>query len=211
LFVAPVAAVGIDAVAGDDLAGVDAGDGDGGLIDEGQDADTGVVDADRGVVEGSGVSGRDAVGLGAGVVADAEGAGAWRGRGQGLGAARGRSGRLGGQEAFQRLVESFDLPLGLRMGRGAVLLFDPQDRQECLEGVAAADEPGGEREPVIVVTTSSPVTGRSGRMYWRAGGFVRAGSRAAAGTVRLCGAAGLSTRSFCTASAASPTGDGRFS
>lgn len=50
---------------------------------------------------------------------------------------------LGCEEAFEGLVEPFDLALGLGVPRGAVLLPDAEEGQEVFEGVAAAAEAGG--------------------------------------------------------------------
>lgn len=57
-----------------------------------------------------------------------------------------------GEPGFLGLVEAFDLPLGLRVVRGAVLLLDAEGLQGFLERVQAtfaAGEPGGEDHPII--------------------------------------------------------------
>lgn len=46
------------------------------------------------------------------------------------------------QPGLQGLVEPFDLPLGLGVAGVAVLLGDPEDREEVLEGVLSAAEAG---------------------------------------------------------------------
>lgn len=142
MFVSPVAAGGVDAVGRDNFPGVDAGDGDGGLVDEGEDADCAVGVADRGVVEASGVADRDPAALVDPVVAEAKHAErAWgcgqRFRGCAIGLAgglpvagavrtllvvvvpeviqlglqlvEGACSWLCAEEAFQGLVEAFDL------------------------------------------------------------------------------------------------------
>ncbi len=48
--VAPVAVVGVDRVGGEDFAGVEVDDGDGGFVDEGEDAFASVVGSDAEVV-----------------------------------------------------------------------------------------------------------------------------------------------------------------
>jgi hypothetical protein len=64
----------------------------------------------------------------------------------------GRGGRLGREPAFQGLMEPLDLPLGLRVCGGAVLLRDVEAGQEVLEPVRAADavrESGGVDQSVV--------------------------------------------------------------
>ena len=53
----------------------------------------------------------------------------------------GGGGGLGGEPALQGLVEAFDLALGLRMVRMAVVLRDAEVGDQVFEAVAAAGEP----------------------------------------------------------------------
>jgi hypothetical protein len=48
-----------------------------------------------------------------------------------------------GEPAFEGLVEPLDLALGLWVAGAAVLLGDPQGREQVLEGVLAAGESCG--------------------------------------------------------------------
>ena len=64
---------------------------------------------------------------------------------------RGRGG-VGGEPAFEGLVEAFDFAAGRRMVRSLVLLDDGEAVEEVFEPVAAAlaaGQSGGEHHPVI--------------------------------------------------------------
>jgi hypothetical protein len=67
----------------------------------------------------------------------------------GLEVGQGGGGGLSGQPAFLGLVESFDLALGLRVVRRAILLGDVQGGQEVFEGVLPAAEPRGVDAAVV--------------------------------------------------------------
>jgi len=62
---------------------------------------------------------------------------------------QGGSGGLRGEEAFQGLVEAFDLALGLRVAGGTVLLFHAEQGQQVLESIAAAAEACGVDASVV--------------------------------------------------------------
>jgi len=73
----------------------------------------------------------------------------------GLELAQGPGPGLGSKPLLQGPVEAFDLPAGLRVVRGGVLLLDPESGQLGLEPVAGnpaaapACEPGGEYQGVV--------------------------------------------------------------
>ena len=56
---------------------------------------------------------------------------------------------LGGEPAFEGLVEAFDLALGLRVAGVAVLLVDAELAEKVFKAVAAAGESGGVDAPVV--------------------------------------------------------------
>ena len=56
---------------------------------------------------------------------------------------------LASEPAFEGLVETFDLDLGLRVVGVAVLLGDVELPEEVFEAVAAADETGGIDHAVV--------------------------------------------------------------
>ena len=181
VLVAPVAAVGVDVVVGEDLAGGEVGDGDAGVVGDREDAFAGVAapmprwcmrPARRKVIVPVGVEA---------VVAQAVVA---RGRPFGGGGLRGRAVGLAGGFALQRCggggvrcsgAELVELALqlgeggrgrlarasaagsggsvrscpgfaGVRVSRSSA---DAEDREEVLEGVAAAAEAGGVDAAVI--------------------------------------------------------------
>jgi hypothetical protein len=55
----------------------------------------------------------------------------------------------GSEPALLGLVEPFGLALGLGVAGGAVLLADPEDRQDVFERVAPAGEAGGVDAAVV--------------------------------------------------------------
>jgi hypothetical protein len=55
----------------------------------------------------------------------------------------------GPEPALQGLVKPFGLALGLGVAARSVLLADAEDREDVLEGVAAAGEPGGVDAAVV--------------------------------------------------------------
>jgi hypothetical protein len=70
----------------------------------------------------------------------------------GLELGEGAGGGLGGEPFLQGLLESFDLALGLRVVRPAVLLADAEAAQLVLQAVAAAaaaGQPGGVDQAVV--------------------------------------------------------------
>ena len=171
--VAPVALIGLDEMAREDLAGSEIDDRDLPLVNDGEDTAAGMGRADLEVVHAAAApEGHDALGVGD-VVAEAEVAAAVGFRRPCLRPRPVRLARCGSTNrtvrpllvvgeaegvelslepgeadlrrplpkvAFEGLVETLDLALGLRVTRRAILLADAKVGEQVLEAVASSGE-----------------------------------------------------------------------